>query len=53
MNNRKKDKDLIIGTITYAIGSFGSKVMSFLIVPLYTYYIMQMCIRDRCTIETD
>ncbi|MFR8088779.1 MAG: lipopolysaccharide biosynthesis protein [Lachnospirales bacterium] len=46
MNNRKKDKDLIIGTITYAIGSFGSKVMSFLIVPLYTYYIMPSDLGD-------
>lgn len=46
MNKRKKDKALIIGTITYAIGSFGSKIMSFLIVPLYTYYIMPSDLGD-------
>lgn len=34
-----KNKSLMIGTITYAIGNFGTKILSFLIVPLYTYYI--------------
>ena len=34
-----KNKSLIIGTITYAIGNFGTKILSFLIVPLYTFYI--------------
>ena len=29
----------MIGTITYAIGNFGTKILSFFIVPLYTYYI--------------
>lgn len=32
-------KQLIKGTIIYAIGNFGTKILSFLIVPLYTYYI--------------
>ncbi len=30
---------LIKGTIIYAVGNFGTKILSFLIVPLYTYYI--------------
>ena len=30
-----KNKSLMIGTITYAIGNFGTKILSFLIVPLY------------------
>lgn len=34
-----KSKKLIRGTVTYAIGDFGTKILSFLIVPLYTYYI--------------
>lgn len=34
-----KNKTLLIGTITYAIGNFGTKILSFLIVPLYTFYI--------------
>lgn len=33
------NKNLIKGTIIYAIGNFGTKILSFLIVPLYTYYI--------------
>jgi len=37
--NQEKNKNLIQGTIIYAIGSFGTKILSFLIVPLYTYYI--------------
>ena len=39
MDNGKKNRALIVGTITYAIGNFGTKILSFLIVPLYTYYI--------------
>lgn len=35
-----KNKALIIGTIIYAIGNFGTKFLSFLIVPIYTYYIL-------------
>lgn len=38
-SNNKKNKALLTGTITYAIGSFGTKFLSFLIVPLYTYFI--------------
>ena len=30
---------LVKNTIIYAIGNFGSKILSFLIVPLYSYYI--------------
>lgn len=35
----KKSKELLVGTVIYAIGSFGTKILSFLIVPLYTFYI--------------
>ena len=36
-NNR--GKSLAVGTLIYALGSLGTKIISFLIVPLYTYYI--------------
>ena len=39
-NSQKKNKALISGTIIYAIGGFGTKILSFLIVPLYTYYVV-------------
>lgn len=35
----KRNKALLTGTVTYAIGSFGTKFLNFLIVPLYTYFI--------------
>lgn len=35
-----RSKALLLGTIIYAIGNFGTKILSFLIVPLYTYYIL-------------
>lgn len=34
-----RSKQLMKGTLIYAIGNFGSKFLSFLIAPLYTYYI--------------
>lgn len=34
-----KNEKLIGGMFIYAIGTFGTKILSFLIVPLYTYYI--------------
>lgn len=34
-----KEKNLAKNTLLYAVGNIGSKVLSFLIVPLYTYYI--------------
>lgn len=37
--DKKKNKALLLGTLIYAIGNFGTKFLSFLIVPLYTYYI--------------
>ena len=37
---KTKNKALLMGTITYAIGTFGTKILSFLIVPLYTYFII-------------
>lgn len=39
MNDQKKSKNLLQGVGIYAIGTFGTKILSFLIVPLYTYYI--------------
>lgn len=39
MDDTKKSKNLVKGVVTYAIGDFGSKILTFLIVPLYTYYI--------------
>lgn len=39
MNNKNRNVSLIKGTGIYAIGTFGTKLLSFLIVPLYTYYI--------------
>lgn len=38
-NDKQKSKDLIKGIAIYGIGSMGSKILSFLLVPLYTYYI--------------
>lgn len=38
-DEKKNNRVLLTGTITYAIGTFGTKILSFLIVPLYTYYI--------------
>ena len=38
-NNQSRNKSLIQGTLLYGIGSFGTKILSIIIVPLYTYYI--------------
>lgn len=46
MDGNKKNKALLTGTITYAIGSFGTKFLNFLIVPLYTYYILPADLGD-------
>ncbi len=40
MNLESKNKNLLKGTGLYAIGTFGTKILSFLIVPLYTYYLL-------------
>lgn len=39
MENKQANKKLYKGTIIYAIGNFGTKILSFLITLLYTYYI--------------
>ena len=36
---KQNNKELLLGTIIYGIGNFGTKFLSFLIVPLYTYFI--------------
>ena len=38
-NKLNINSKLLTGTIIYAIGNFGTKILSFLIVPMYTYYI--------------
>ena len=35
--NENKYKKLALNTVIFAVGNFGSKILSFLIVPLYTY----------------
>ena len=38
INSEKwKNRELLKGFLIYSIGSFGSKILSFLLVPLYTY----------------
>lgn len=39
MDDKARTKNLIKGTGIYAIGTVGTKMLSFLIVPIYTYYI--------------
>lgn len=46
MNRNIGNRALLTGTITYAIGSFGTKFINFLIVPLYTYYILPADLGD-------
>ena len=36
---KRNNKALLTGPIVYAIGNLGTKILTFLIVPLYTYYI--------------
>ena len=40
MQKRNRNRELISGTVIYAVGGFGTKILSFLFVPLYTYYIL-------------
>ena len=40
MSGESKNKALMTGTVIYAIGNFGTKILSFLIVPLYTFFIL-------------
>lgn len=39
MSNSSNSKKLLIGTAIYAVGTFGTKILMFLIAPLYTYYL--------------
>lgn len=50
--NSSKNKSLLLGTIVYAIGNFGTKFLSFLIVPLYTYYISPSDLGDYDLLTT-
>ena len=36
---QRRSRNLLRGTIIYAVGNLGTKIITFLIVPLYTYYI--------------
>lgn len=47
-----KSKILLSGTIIYAIGNLGTKILSFLIVPLYTYYISTSDMGDYDLVNT-
>ena len=38
-NSSSKTNALIKGTLIYAIGNLGTKILNFLIVPLYTFFI--------------
>ncbi len=50
--NSKQNKALLTGTLTYAIGSFGTKILNFLIVTLYTYYILPADLGDYDLLTT-
>lgn len=39
MNKSDNGRKLIVGTGIYAVGTFGTKILMFLIVPLYTHYL--------------
>lgn len=39
MGERSKEKRLLKNTALYAVSNFGAKILIFLIVPLYTYYL--------------
>lgn len=39
MNETSNRKKLLVGTGIYAVGTFGTKILMFLIAPLYTYYL--------------
>lgn len=39
MSNKSRNKRLVVDMILYAIGDFGSKIISFLLVPFYTRYL--------------
>ena len=40
MSENKNSKKLLLGTGIYAVGTFGTKILMFLIAPLYTYYLV-------------
>lgn len=52
MEKEQNDKKLVKGTIIYAIGNFGTKILAFLIVPLYTYYISTSDMGDYDLVTT-
>lgn len=39
MNESSNGKKLMVGTGIYAVGTFGTRILMFLIAPLYTYYL--------------
>ena len=41
MENQTREKKLIINTLIFAFGNIGSKLISFLIVPIYTSFMTQ------------
>lgn len=39
MSKRSREKDFLVNIMIYGIGSIGAKLIAFLMVPLYTYYV--------------
>lgn len=52
MEKEQNDKKIVKGTLIYAIGNFGTKILAFLIVPLYTYYISTSDMGDYDLVTT-
>lgn len=40
MSSSNSGKKLMTGTGIYAVGTFGTKILMFLLAPLYTYYLI-------------
>lgn len=51
-SNNSNGKSIAKGTLIYAIGNFGTKILSFLIVPLYTYFIAPEAMGDFDLVQT-
>ena len=48
----KNNRALVKGTLIYSVGNFGTKILAFLIVPLYTYYIDPESMGDYDLVQT-
>lgn len=52
LSDDQKNRAILLGTIIYGVGSFGTKFLSFLIVPLYTYFILPADLGDYDLLTT-